>query len=510
MKKFIYIAAITLSALVSGCDDFLTVESPDKLTSDKFWRNEEDASAGLSAAYSQLEFSISGWQMAEVKWPVEAYREDIVLLGSDARNYQNWLELANFTYADGNSQVSLYWANNYKGANFANQVITKIPTIPTNTITDSQRTQYLNEAYFLRAYYHLKLLLNWKEIIIRDQYVDADNLNKALSSREEAWDFIIADLERATALPPSHPSENLGRATCGAAYAYLGFANLTRSYEEPTQKSVYLDAAIKAFEKVKGYELEKNFLSMFDGTNKNCDESIFELQFSMNDANGAFYKHQIHKWIGTIELAGWDEIVPSEMLMKEFIKEGKVASTGQYDSRLYNTLFYQCDYFNDGTGKVYGFNYDEVFGYEDDKTGEWIAYNKPSFRKYLPSTLTELSNNYSAINLPLMRYANVLLLHAEALNESGHPELAIPLINQVRKTHGDMPDMTGTSDVEVRAQIEHERIIEFPLENWRWYDLRRWGKLSAAMSSVGRTFNEEKNSFYPIPVSEKNANSEIN
>ena len=73
-----------------------------------------------------------------------------------------------------------------------------------------------------------------------------------------------------------------------------------------------------------------------------------------------------------------------------------------------------------------------------------------------------------------MRYANVLLMKAEALNEQGHPEQAIPLINEVRSVHGDMPPMTGTSQEAVRAQIEHERMIEFPLENYRWYDLRRW------------------------------------
>lgn len=181
------------------------------------------------------------------------------------------------------------------------------------------------------------------------------------------------------------------------------------------------------------------------------------------------------------------------------MKEGKIATTGRYDSRLYETLFFKCDYYNDGNGRVYGKNYDD-----------WFATPRPAFRKFMPADLEGLSNNYCAINIPLMRYANVLLMKAEVLNEQGHPEQAIPLINQVRSVHGDMPAMKGKTQNEVRAQIEHERMIEFPLENWRWYDLRRWGKLASTLAAAGRAgFTEEKNAFYPVPLTEINANNQI-
>ena len=83
--------------------------------------------------------------------------------------------------------------------------------------------------------------------------------------------------------------------------------------------------------------------------------------------------------------------------------------------------------------------------------------------------------------MPLMRYANVLLMKAEIYNEQGHPEKAIPLINEVRSVHGKLPAMTGSDQAAVKAQIEHERLVEFTLENSRFYDLRRWGKLDEAM-----------------------------
>ena len=109
-----------------------------------------------------------------------------------------------------------------------------------------------------------------------------------------------------------------------------------------------------------------------------------------------------------------------------------------------------------------------------------------------------------------MRYANVLLMKAEALNELDKTSEAIPLINEVRRIHGDMPAMTGSTKAEVAAQIEHERIIEFPLENWRWYDLRRWGKLEQAMKAAQRPGFTDKHAFYPIPLTELNANDQIN
>lgn len=95
MKKIIYILSIISLLVIPACDDYLEVTSPDMLTSGNFWRDVTDAEAGLSAAYSQLEYSIDTWEYAEVKWPVEAYREDIVLMGNDAMNYPNWVELFN-------------------------------------------------------------------------------------------------------------------------------------------------------------------------------------------------------------------------------------------------------------------------------------------------------------------------------------------------------------------------------------------------------------------------------
>lgn len=499
MKKIIYISALLISTVFTSCEDFLSVESPDQLTSDSFWRNETDAQAGISAVYSQLENSLDTWEFAEIKWPVEAYREDIIELGKDAMNYPNWVELGKYTYTNGNSQITSYWKNNYRGISFANQVIEKVPQIPAGEIDEKIRTQIINEAYFLRAYYHLKLLLNWEKIIIQDSYIDnEEELDKDVSERDKAWEFIIGDFTKATALPESYSSENIGRATKGAAYAYLGFSEMTRAYENSMNREGF-EAALKALENVKGYSLEDNFVSMFNGTNKNCSESIFELQFSLSTANGANYSTQMHRWIGCNELMGWDEIRPSEILVNEFKKEGTTSFDGLYDQRYYETLFTKCEYFNDNTGKVYGKNYDD-----------WFTTDFNAFRKFMPADIEGLENSRCAINIPLMRYSNVLLMKAEILNQLDRGQEGLIFINEVREKHGKMPAVNLTKKEDIQSQIEHERILEFVLENWRWYDLRRWGKLSSAIEKTGRdNFDEKKHSFYPIPLTEINSNNKL-
>lgn len=509
MKALKYITAgFCLALSLTSCDDFLTQTSPDQLTSDSFWRDKDDAEAGMASVYSQLYFG-DEWNFAEVKWPVEAYRQDDVEMGKDAQNYPNWVELRNFSFTNGNSQFSMYWRYYYYGISFANQVLEKVGGMEDSQLDGetgdgaTTRKQLLAEAHFMRGFYHMQLLLNWEKIVNRDIYItSSDQLDKPLSERADSWNFIVEDLKAgAEGLPQERISTEKGRATCGAAYAYLGWAYLTMASEQADKKTEYLEAAVAAFNNVKGYELDNNFLSMFNGTNKNGKESIFEIQFSLSSANGAWYRAYLHRWIGLEAFWGWDEISPSATLMNEFKKEGKL-NNGLYDARLYASVFFNDPYFNDGTGKVYGYDFND---WVDEGDRDEVC----QFRKFMPSTYDELSQRQTDTNVTLMRYANVLLMKAEALNDLGRTSEAIPLIDQVRQVHGNMPAMTGTTKDEVQAQIEHERMIEFPLENLRWYDLRRWGKTAQAMQAAGRTGFDQSKLFYPIPQTELNSNAAL-
>lgn len=525
MKKIIYLAGICLAATLASCEDFLSVESPDKIGSDNYWINQANAEAGLAAAYSQL-YHGDTYATSEVRWPVEEYRADLFNLGEDATNYSEWVALNNFGYTNGNSMFSYYYQDLYRGINFANQVLANVASISSDAITDEARKNITNEAHFLRGYYHMMLLLNWDKIVVRDVYEsDPAKQNKALSPRPDCWKFIIDELQKATALPATRSSEELGRATSGAANAYLGFAYLTRAYEETEQKDKFLEEAWKALVAVNNdingttYDLVSgdDYINMFNGNNKNCKESIFEIQYTKSEASGSVHYSFVNQWIGAKELGGYDEILPSKVLVEAFKKEKK--ADGSFDARMYATMYFRDPFYNNGKGNILGcFDYDQLFCDYDlvrnETTNQTDTIRKPEtlrqdeyvFRKFTSATYEEMSQS-CAINIPLMRYANVLLMQAEVLNEQGHSDRAIPYLNKVRNVHGGVEGLPANSDYSaVKADIEHQRILEFPLESYRWYDMRRWGVTAERLQAADRTgFNESK-LFYPIPQWEIDAN----
>lgn len=505
MKKLLNLIYIPLLALtLCGCEDFLTVESPDQSTSGNYWKNQEAALSGLSAAYSQLYYG-GGWRFHEYKFVFEPFREDIIDMGPGASGYGYMSSIYNFTFNMNSSIPAMIWDYNYWGLSYSNQVIDKVSAMDEALFDPKMKEQIIAEARFMRGYYHMVLLLNWEKIIVREKYITSESdIDQPLAERDYAWDFIVEDFKYAAGnLPMTRGDSDKGRATSAAANAYLGFAYLTRAYEEPERKTEFLEQVVEVLkpDNFKGYRLVPmdKWLGMFNGTNDNSEESLFEVQFSPSTSGNAYYKHETHYWVASSELKGWEGILPSEMLYEEFKKEGKTATTGRYDSRLYSTLWFKDDYFNGQPEKVWGINYDERFNGKD----------KPVFRKYVPSEESEMKPLETSMNVMLMRYANVLLMRAEAYNELNHPELARPLINEVR-ARADMPPMPGTSQQAVRDQIEHERIVEFALESFRFYDLRRWGKTKEALAAVGRKgFDPGRHNFFYVPQDEIDSNGQI-
>ncbi|PSL44878.1 putative outer membrane starch-binding protein [Chitinophaga niastensis] len=497
-RSLLYTSFLCFSmVLFAGCKkELLEQQSPDKLTTDNFWTTRDRALTGLSAAYSQLE-SFIGWDnFVEARSCREYYREDFVEPGSDAYNYSWWMEIYNFNYNSGNYAIDLLWRDNYRGINFSNQVLEQVAAMKPEQIDDSSRNEILAEAHFLRAYYYFKLLTNYRKIIIRDKVPQGEtDLPKAPATRPEVWDFIIADLKAAEPKLPlrsERPGTELGRVTKGAAQAYLGKVLIYRAGEDAANNKTYYAEAATWLEKViksNEYSLSANYLGMFNGTLTNSTESVFELQQTNDESNGAYYKSQVSDWIAASELGGYGEIYGTPRLLTEMQKEGKVATDGLYDHRIYNTIFFNDAYFNDPANlRVYGGLYKDVF-----------TTNAIAFRKWIPAKLEQLGNDV-AINFPLMRLSDVKLLDAEAQNALGATDLAMTQINDVRARAG-MPALHLTTVPDVFHQLMHERVMEFTLEGSRFYDLRRWGLLVQNMHDAGREITEDKG-FYPLPLKE--------
>lgn len=508
----IFILSFLLMALTSCNDDeFLEQSSPDQLTSESFWRNVEDAQSGLTAAYAELESRSNfwdGWQ--EGRPVVEYFRSDYALPGPDAANYGHWMSMFNFTYTNGHTFVNVLWTTNYKGLNFANQVITKVGAMTSEQISDADKKQIVAEATFLRAYYHFKLLTLFEEIILRTDIISQETLDKALASRTESWESIIADFKMASEnLLATNESSQLGRATKGAALAYLGKAYMYKAGDPSSADANDFENAVNAFKQlvddgIGNYDLEPDFLSLFNGENENNSESIFELQFKSGDAT-SWNATRLHAFVGDWSIGGWGGIEASMATVNEMKKEGTIASNGMYDNRLYGSLYFKDPFYNNtDTNEMQGSTWDVLMNDTYGDTYDTHAY----FRKWLPNYVR--NNSYVGVNVVLMRYADVLLMYAEALNETGNTPKAIELINNVRAVHGLMPAIAVSSPEDVKTQIIHERTMELTLESTRFFDLRRWGMLDQVMQAAGRTgFSASEHSYLPVPLSEIQANSKI-
>ena len=457
--KCLFVPTIILGLIGCNDDEFITQTSPDQLTSSSFWRNTEDAEAGLVAAYSELESRANfwdGWQ--EGRPVVEYFRSDYSLPGPDASNYAHWMSIFNFNYTNGHTFLNVIWKTNYKGLNFANQVISKVEEMSSEQISSEDKKRIVAEATFLRGYYHFKLLSLYEQIVVRKELITAATIELPLSTRAEAWESILKDFQdAAAALPVSQGDAGTGRATKGAALAFLGKAYLHKAGDASSSAADDMGNAMAALKQVVdggNYSLFPDFVGNFNGENENNQESVFELQFKSGDAD-SWNATRLHAFIGDWSIGGWGGLEANINLVNTMKKEGEIATTGLYDNRLYGSVYFKDPYYNDvATNAMQGSTWD-VLMLEQYKENAAEKDNSAYFRKWLPNYVS--NNRYIGLNVTLMRYADVLLMYAETLNESGSTDAAVAIINQIRAVHGLMPATTASSKDQVFQQIVHER-----------------------------------------------------
>ncbi|MCU4177222.1 RagB/SusD family nutrient uptake outer membrane protein [Carboxylicivirga sp. N1Y90] len=498
MKKYLIYILVGLMPILGSCgDDFLTQTPDDLLTTETFYRNLSDAEAALATVYAQIGAS-DRWDVTEVNFVVEQFRSDMCMPGPD--RYADWTAISTFTYTIGNSRFFIYWEDSYRGLNHANQVIEKVGAMGDEKIDPEQRNQIVAEAKFLRAFLHFRLLNNWEKIILKEKApTSAEELSQGVSERSVVWALIESDLiDAANNLPETQTKENTGRATKGAAIGYLGKALLYQGKwsEAASEFKKLVDDGVGE------YDLVDDYKSNFDGSNENNEESLFEIQYSPVRSNGRHIGHVLGKFTSASQTGGWGNIEATSNIVDEFKSEGMIATTGLYDTRMYETLF-----FDDPNIDVFGESFKDVFG-----DSEQIIY-----RKYTLSDRPESDNDpwYSSQNVPTMRFADVLLMYGEALNESSSADAAKPHVDRVR-ARADMPALpSGLSKEDMRQRIIHERAVELAYEGHRFFDLRRWDPnlLESKMQNSGKpgadNFVLSNHAYFPIPESETNTNEEL-
>jgi hypothetical protein len=345
------------------------------------------------------------------------------------------------------------------------------------------KTRLINEAKFIRGLLYFQAVRLWGGVPIvlhEPTTIELESLKTKRRTADEVYAQIISDLTDAEALPPAYGAADAGRATSGAAKAILAKVYLTRKD--------WPNAILKAREVINGgygYALFENFQDIFTKTKKNGKEHIFSVQFEPNQAgngsSGSTFQATSFTGFTATEPA---DIISDVALFYDIYEAGDTRRDVSYAKQLLNPA----------TGKLY-------------------TFPKPIFKKYLDlSNLATPSN--VAINFPLIRYADILLSLAEAINEQGTPTPeAFELLNQVRRRAYGKPittpdatvDLVGLDQAAFRNAIQEERKKEFVQEGQRWFDLVRWGTLVTEIKKVtAKNSVSEKNNLYPIPQSERN------
>jgi hypothetical protein len=446
----------------------------------------------ITAMYATTHYQVWGgrWGAGEILHMTQVARSDMGLWTI----WQPMQGLARFEMSTTSYMTWDLWTIAYQTIFGANQVIENVPDVP--DLSAETANTFIAEAKFIRAHNLFMLLKNYGNIVLATDIAKSpDDFYQKQSTPEEVWAQIEKDLKEAKeALPASWEEQWLGRATKGAATAYLGKVYL---YQEKWELA---KTELMAVTKM-GYELVDDFSSLFDGTNEHSSESVFEINYT-SDREGS---RQESINTATVYSNYW-EVAVTDFGKQLFLND--INDAGEFSKRFYASVLWDdpgCDvYYWEGQ------TYTEFYGAEETNMywKKWVHFHD----WYEHKTRTDA-------NHPIIRYADVLLMLAEAMNELGQTPDAIPYVNMVRERAGStlIGDMNQS---ELRNHIRHvERPLEFAMEGNRFYDLVRWygfgkdGGLKSFFTNQGRygaeNFVDGESEYLPIPQDEIDANPEI-
>jgi hypothetical protein len=485
----------------------LELENPNRVDESNFWRTGDDALKGINAVYGNF------YRNGPSRWL--PYYMDV--RSDDGYSTSPWPELRSISghnITNYNFEVQAdTWGHHWRGVYRANQVIANVPNIEMDA---ALRDRYVGEAKFLRAWYYYNLVTIWGNIPLILQ-PSQPNDKPSQASQAEVWAQIETDLTEASAvLPASYSGEEIGRATKGAAQAMLGRAYLQQKKDQQAVDALaYLITGAGAGQ----YSLISNYYDNFRHTTENNPESVFEMQFKMRPENTG--EDAPTSNVGTSRAPffappghGFNDANMHRWVVHEFLKEQ--TKTGERDPRLAVTALYDS---TDERGPDFTLVYGSSFTSKNFDAG---IVDRVWYRKYLNDELRV--NEFEVFNGPKnfrsIRYADVLLMYAEALNNVGRTADAYPFVDQVRERAGLEKlsvTMPGMSQAQFLKQLEHERITELTGECVRWNDLARWGyfddpaKLAElqARDPEFQSFEVGKNKYMPIPQSEIDINPNL-
>ncbi|MES2275033.1 MAG: RagB/SusD family nutrient uptake outer membrane protein [Bacteroidota bacterium] len=394
------------------------------------------------------------------------------------------IAMDNFPVLPSNGLVNDMWNGYFSLVSNCNITLDQIKT-GIAVATDAQKTGAEAEARFLRAYAYFNMVRFWGRVPIVDKPVTVSGSNIAQSTTAQIYTFIESDLTFAAAnLPLMWDKKFVGRANKGMANGLLAKVYLTQ------QKWAQAMSTANLVMTSGQYDLSTPYNNIFGESGENSKESIFEVQatasFAVKTTNGIQSAQYQGVRDGGIWNLGYGWNVPNDNLAAAY-------ETG--DPRYARTFLLRST--ATVTNKT-------VYG--ENTATTWInpaynhkVYTNPSYR----ATYGDMSGWW--MNMRVLRYADVVLMYAEAANESGNTTEALDKLEQVRARarNGNsavLPKITITDQAQLRDIIRHERRIELAMEHDRFFDIVRWGISQTALSSAGKAnFVASRDNLLPIP-----------
>lgn len=452
MKLKIYlIGSLALLSQV-GCSDYLDEMPISAETNDNAYMEATQIEAALSGTYESFQSSdYYVWDNVLL----QDVRSDNYYAGGDNAEEINPIDDLNI--APTNPRINKAWSNIYNAILKANTVLEKAPLVADPRLTEERRKQIIGEAKFLRAYHYYNLVTMWGGVpivLVPTQSASPSETQYPRASVEAVYDQILRDLNDAIAsLPDTYGDDasiNKARATAGAAHALAAKAYMQMPAQNPTLALEHI-AAVEA-SKAK-YKLI-NYAELFDGNHYNNDESIIEVQFiGGKEGNWAPQMHLPPSISGD----SWRKFVtPSHDLINAFDAEGDVVrknATVMFEKVSWVDEFW----FNASNSAI-------PFAYKWKNASGWAS----SDRQYI------------------LRYGDIVLLKAEALNETGDINGAAAEVNKIR-LRAQLPVLTPeqmSSKAVLKNTILKERRLELAQEAQRWTDLVRFGVAVSTMQNL--------------------------
>lgn len=468
MKNLLALIIIASVTILSSCSkDFIKRAPVSSVTIENLYKTDKDYLDAVIGTYSALRDSYSTmWQFGDIRG------DDAYIFVS---NQPSVRAVDVFSINSTDELVNNSWAAYYVVINRANNILTKIENADPAVVKNKDR--YMGEAKFLRALTYFNLVRIFGDVqMITNVPTATEALNTPRTPASTIYaEVIIKDLVDAAAkLPLTNTGTEVGRATRGAAQALLGKVYLTVK-DFPKAEAALQPLTTTPFT----YALLSNYNDLFDySKNEHHSEYVFDIEHESNlNGQGSIYTNQFMP--NVVQLLTYSGIIgaPGESMSP---------------TPAFVNLWQAGDKRKDVTVQCCG-------SWTNPTTGQVVTFNPttaPSYtRKYItPVTIL----NDSKANWKVTRYADVLLMLAEALNENGKTDPALGPLNQVRVRAG-LPPLSGLSQTQARESIILERRFELAFEGHRWFDLVRTGRALAALAPVGM---KDYMAVFPVPLSQ--------